>query len=947
MLPEPHKLSSRDTPSSPPVMSPIISGVRSIADDQIRYDRAWHVVTSRIALPSSVAAEDSFGTLAPESQLQSQDAVVETDFQAALGLVLYAKSALPRATHTDDILDWHIHQVRRHFTRHVLPMVSACAVGPDTPPSLGSARGRPADTLYYDQHLAVVLNSIRTLEAALRLYYYGLSLIVRGMEKDEKQEEEDSLGGDVSLPLSSPEAAMSRFRRDVHALVRNAVPAGLILSTRVVIVHLVSIVLGMHVPPRAASKEAKGGKSGPAVSGAGGTPEPLTRPRPPDDDDAQAVSTRQRLHELVESLSKVGLAGDQFQVLFAEIMDQMMADFVRRSYAGLWTSNQSQEKSQSQRDGVATRSKPRVDGPQAPSCIAALYDWIENHYARLSLEVLSRITTGKGGEISFLTVREWKETGLGRLAALRMSELFDIVLHWPVSRGGLDELRVSVTTRQRRLRLVTVFSAIMQRRLLHPGRSTLQILRVYIAMIRTFHSLDQSNVLLDGVVGPLQLYLCQRDDAVRIVVTGLLASPEEVNEAAESGSASTADSRSKPGKLVELAVLLNDPSQQRRKFVEDQELDWNDMKWIPDPIDAGVNYKRPKSEDVVGTIINALGSQDVFIKEFQNIIAERLLSAQTDFTQEVRVLELLKKRFGDVALQNCDVMIKDINDSRRSDAAIRRTGRQQRGFPATPMAQHPTTTAGQTEAETGAASDDELRYHSRILSRLYWPASLPRDSFRLPNPVAERQKHYDEGYVRLKASRKLEWLNQLGQATVELELADRSLTIDCSTAEAAVVYAFQDPGASGNEVRRSVEELEEMLHMDEDVLRSALAFWVRRGVLRSLGQGVYSVVETKAEGAAEDDGQAGAAAASPPRDVTKETTGAGDAAQRAVYWQFIVGMLTNSAASMPLPQIAMMMKMLIADGFPWSNEELLEFLGEKIVAGELEVVGGKYRLVKK
>jgi anaphase-promoting complex subunit 2 len=58
-------------------------------------------------------------------------------------------------------------------------------------------------------------------------------------------------------------------------------------------------------------------------------------------------------------------------------------------------------------------------------------------------------------------------------------------------------------------------------------------------------------------------------------------------------------------------------------------------------------------------------------------------------------------------------------------------------------------------------------------------------------------------------------------------------------------------------------------------------------------------------------------------------------------------MLTNSSPAMPLGQIAMMMKMLIADGCPWNNEELQEFLAEKIADGELEIVGGKYRLPKK
>ena len=65
-----------------------------------------------------------------------------------------------------------------------------------------------------------------------------------------------------------------------------------------------------------------------------------------------------------------------------------------------------------------------------------------------------------------------------------------------------------------------------------------------------------------------------------------------------------------------------------------------------------------------------------------------------------------------------------------------------------------------------------------------------------------------------------------------------------------------------------------------------------------------------------------------------------------MYWQFIRGMLKNSSSQMPLGQIAMMLKMLIPEGFPYSNEELQGFLGRKVSEGELEFVGGKYRLKK-
>ena len=207
---------------------------------------------------------------------------------------------------------------------------------------------------------------------------------------------------------------------------------------------------------------------------------------------------------------------------------------------------------------------------------------------------------------------------------LRTDELFDIVAQWPNSSGGLGDLRTAITTPQRRLHLTDVFTKKLNDRLLHPGASTLQILQTYISMIRSFHVLDQSDVLLSRVAFPLQLYLCSRDDTVRIIITGLLS---EIVDAQGQPV--------KPGgdKLVELALLLNEGSGIGR--ADEEDLDWHDLDWVPDPVDAGPGYRRSKSADIIGTLIRVLGSQDVFIKEFQNIIGENLLKHDGAFEKEV------------------------------------------------------------------------------------------------------------------------------------------------------------------------------------------------------------------------------------------------------------------------------------------------------------------------
>ena len=187
-----------------------------------------------------------------------------------------------------------------------------------------------------------------------------------------------------------------------------------------------------------------------------------------------------------------------------------------------------------------------------------------------------------------------------------------------------------------------------------------------------------------------------------------------------------------------------------------------------------------------------------------------------------------------------------------------------------------------------------------------------------------------------------------------LELEDRSVEVECKTYEAGVIYAFQDDGsAQSGPQQRTFNEIWEKLTIDEDLLALALRFWVSKKVLRDIGNQTYVVLERLDEAGraanrgideavSKSEDEDGLPSPRKPKNVDSK-----EQERRAVYWQFIVGMLTNSSPAMPLGQISMMMKMMIADGCPWSNEELQEFLGDKVARNELELAGGKYRLPKK
>ena len=332
------------------------------------------------------------------------------------------------------------------------------------------------------------------------------------------------------------------------------------------------------------------------------------------------ASARNRTAKVTEGLSHVGLAGPKVERLFAEVMHAILGQSVANRYAGKW---------------------------EAPSHIPSqLQDWIENQFARFIVEVLSRIQDkdGDGGKssttISYADTQKWQQMGIRRLGELRVSELFNIIADWNQgSQGAIEDLKHYVRDSRWRHHLAAEFCEVLSRRLLHPGASTTEILQIYISIIRAFTALDPKGVLLDRVARPIRRYLKERDDTVNIVVGGLLANLE--------------DDPPDPNVLYELAEELDTtgglPADEKANDVGD--LDFDDMSWEPDPVDAPpgrlsgrpscildsrvAEYKRSKHNDVIGALISLFDTKEAFVKEFQKILGDRLLRKEHDFEKEV------------------------------------------------------------------------------------------------------------------------------------------------------------------------------------------------------------------------------------------------------------------------------------------------------------------------
>ncbi|KAK4945389.1 hypothetical protein LTR10_015284 [Elasticomyces elasticus] len=624
---------------------------------------------------------------------------------------------------------------------------------------------------------------------------------------------------------------------------------------------------------------------------------PTEQIRQPTTADHAAQSAREAQSPIWTSLRqwRAVIGSETVKRLLAAVLNDLMVEFVTWSYAGVY------------------REELHIH----------LDFWVEHLFARLTHNILCALDESTDVHVSEVEVKKWKDMAMSRLGALRVDELFEIIVDWDATAPAIEDLRRFTTNPATRGYLTHDFANALQTRLLHPGASTMEILQLYISIIRSFRVLDPKGVLLDRVTRKLRRYLREREDTVKVIVAGLLSDPVQQ----DTGKSAPGD----PEALTELAVELATHNASDNS-ADDSEFDWNNMDWVPDPIDAAPDYIKSKNTDVIGSLITLFDTKDVFVKELQNTLADRLLKNKPDYNQEISVLEHLKIRFGESALQGCEVMLRDVLDSRKVDNVVRKD----RGM------------GLEVGWSTTPDQEDYVELHAKILSRLFWP-SMPEQTFTVPDVVLKQQESYEKGFEALKQSRKLTWLNTIGHVEVELDLEDRTYHDEVLPWQAAVIYAFQEEASE-----KTVADLATELNMSPTLVRSACIFWVSKRILveASDARDRYAVLERLPAGTDmimnDDNGgrpdaaavAAEAAAVQAAREVEEE-----DRKQKmAMYHQFVVSMLTNQG-QMPLPRIAMMLGIVVPGGFPFSNEELKEFLAGMVKEGVLDVgAGGAYKV---
>lgn len=143
---------------------------------------------------------------------------------------------------------------------------------------------------------------------------------------------------------------------------------------------------------------------------------------------------------------------------------------------------------------------------------------------------------------------------------------FLLCVDFPDSLPAIQDLRHIFETYDLKAHMVRSVKSSMEKKLLHPGVSTSDILTGYVAAIKTIRALDSSGLLLDAITDPIKKYMRNRTDTVRCVVTSL--TDDGPTDLAEELAASEA--------------YVDDMSGS-----SDQLSNWE--TWEPEPIDANIS----------------------------------------------------------------------------------------------------------------------------------------------------------------------------------------------------------------------------------------------------------------------------------------------------------------------------------------------------------------------
>lgn len=559
-----------------------------------------------------------------------------------------------------------------------------------------------------------------------------------------------------------------------------------------------------------------------------------------------------------------------------------------------------------------------VFNDEADDLYSSLISWKESFLLPLLEKIFCSKT--KNHDIIVSYDQKLDQTISECYCSIRSSEIFDIIADYPDSLPAVMDLHKALSKAQKVSTIVRALKESFRNRLLHPGAQTGQILQMYMNTIKVMRIFDPSDCLLDTAAEEVRAYLRGRSDTVRCIMTSLM------------------DDQADSDLYEELQRHDAIPLDQAQ-YDSDDDDDPPDLNWTPAPSKyyqrvSGVmdNRKVDKNADLLAMMVRIYGSNDLFVDEYRLMLADKLL-ATTDFDTEkdIHNLELLKIRFGEMSMRQCEIMIKDMEDSKRITSNIHSMLKTRNYNDKVPKI---------------SSHGKEDTVNATIISHIFWPP-LQKETMKCHPKIQEKLDEFSDEYAKYKKPRRLVWFQQIGQVQLELEVIEEDGEITtkeftCSPLHATLISHFED-----NDGCWALRALSSKIGVSDDIIKKRMGYWVNNKVVKvtyepEMTYYLASHHDTDTNNNNHDFYD--------DEDRVLVSLSGQEEEEWEVYESYVVGMLSN-LGQLPLERIHNMLKTFVSGSehkYNKTPQQLSMFLQKLCNNEKLECgADGMYKLVKK
>ena len=470
------------------------------------------------------------------------------------------------------------------------------------------------------------------------------------------------------------------------------------------------------------------------------------------------------------------------------------------------------------------------------------------------------------------------------ISDVRTADLFEIMVDYPASHPAVSDLKKCLDHIKCHNQLTLSLQLAFKERLLNPGVNTDDIITQYSSAIKVLKFLDPSGVTLHKVCLSLRKYIKERDDTIKCILNSLINKERK-----------------------ELAREISEGSRSLFAGDDDSDLENDDWtKWNPPSKEISIETKGfSKPHDTIVTLCSIFGSTDVFVSEYRNLVADKLLSTSNYGLQyEIQNLALLKTAFGK-DLNQCRIMIQDVLNSQKTHSLIMKRVKDKPSFDINVI----------------------------MISHVFWP-NLRSDDIEVYKPLQEfLEDEYQKHFSDIKQSRTLEWKYNLGFVEIDLEFEYKTLSFTVSPIQATIISLFEETE------KHHADSISDLVGLSLSQTRKKLAFWVTNGILHESSKDIYEL---------RGDASAGKST-KVVEDIDSAMVRIEEIREEELegYTNFVMGLL-NSTGQVTIERVQNLLSMLLSDSIAGqlTADEVKTFLDKKVKQKLLVYSGGVYKKAK-